>query len=144
MMKHRKLLLVLLFLIPGTVMAQEARVTPVMSKDLTELPGKEVLMITVEYPPGSTDPIHRHNARAFVFVLEGSIVMQVKGGKEVTLTPGQTFYEGPDDIHVVGRNASTTKPAKFLVFFIKDKDAPVLVPVSGETATKSHKGGDHK
>jgi len=140
-MKHKKLMLVLLFLIPGTVMAQEARVTPLMSKDLTELPGKEVLMITVEYPPGSTDPIHRHNARAFVYVLEGSIVMQVKGGKEVTLTPGQTFYEGPDDIHVVGRNASTTKPAKFLVFFIKDKNAPVLVPVSGETATQRQKGG---
>ena len=140
-MKHKKLMLVLLFLIPGTVMAQEAKVTPLMSKDLTELPGKEVLMITVEYPPGSTDPIHRHNARAFVYVLEGSIVMQVKGGKEVTLTPGQTFYEGPDDIHVVGRNASTTKPAKFLVFFFKDKNAPVLVPVSGETATQRHKGG---
>ena len=129
-MKHKKLLLVLLFLIPGTVMAQEAKVTSLMSKDLTELPGKEVLMITVDYPPGSTDPIHRHNARAFVYVLEGSIVMQVKGEKEVTLTPGQTFYEGPDDIHVVGRNASTTEPAKFLVFFIKDKNAPVLVPVS--------------
>jgi quercetin dioxygenase-like cupin family protein len=136
-MKHTKLMLVLLFLMTGTAMAQEAKVTPVMSKDLTELPGKEVLMITVEYPPGSTDPIHRHNARAFVYVLEGSIVMQVKGGKEVTLTPGETFYEGPDDVHTVGRNASTTKPAKFLVFFIKDKSAPVLVPVSGETATKT-------
>jgi len=133
-MKHKKLLLVFLFLIPGAVMAQEAKVTPLMSKDLTELPGKEVLMITVDYPPGSTDPIHRHNARAFVYVLEGSIVMQVKGGKEVTLSPGQTFYEGPDDVHTVGRNASTTKPAKFVVFFIKDKNAPVLVPVSDETA----------
>ena len=142
-MKHRKLLLVFLFLIPGAVMAQEAKVTPLVSKDLTELPGKEVLMITVDYPPGSMDPIHRHNARAFVYVLEGSIVMQVKGGKEVTLTPGQTFYEGPDDIHVVGRNASTTKPAKFLVFFIKDKNAPVLVPVPAETATQRHKGGGH-
>jgi quercetin dioxygenase-like cupin family protein len=112
----------------GTVMAQEAKVTPLMSKDLTELPGKEVLMITVEYQPGSIDPIHRHNAHAFVYVIEGSIVMQVKGGKEVTLTPGQTFYEAPDDVHLVGRNASTTKPAKFLVFLIKDKGAPVLVP----------------
>ena len=136
-MKHKKLMLLLLFLIPGAVMAQEAKVTPLMSKDLTELPGKEVLMITVDYPPGSTDPIHRHNARAFVYVLEGSIVMQVKGGKEVTLTPGQTFYEGPDDVHTVGRNASTTKPAKFLVFFIKDKNAPVLVPVSNETANQT-------
>ncbi|MGB9178276.1 MAG: cupin domain-containing protein [Pyrinomonadaceae bacterium] len=128
-MKNTKLMLVLLFLMMGTLMAPQATVTSLMSKDLTELPGKEVLMIMVEYPPGSIDPIHRHNARAFVYVLEGSIVMQVKGGKEVTLTPGQTFYEGPDDIHLVGRNASSTKPAKFVVFFIKDKDAPVLVPV---------------
>jgi quercetin dioxygenase-like cupin family protein len=99
------------------------------SKDLPEFPGKEVLMFTVEYPPGSVDPIHRHNAHAFVYVLEGSIIMQVRGGKEVTLTAGQTFYEGPEDIHVVGRNASSTKPAKFVVFLIKDKGAPVLVPV---------------
>jgi quercetin dioxygenase-like cupin family protein len=100
-----------------------------MSQELAENPGKEVLMITVEYPPGEVDPIHRHNAQAFVYVLEGSIVMQLKGGKEVTLTPGQTFYEGPDDVHVVGRNASSTKPAKFLVVLIKNKGAPVLVPV---------------
>ena len=106
----------------------EAKVTSLMSKELAENPGKEVLMITVEYPPGSVDPIHRHNAQAFVYVLEGSIVMQVRGGKEVTLTPGETFYEGPDDVHVVGRNASSTKPAKFLVVLIKDKGAPVLVP----------------
>ena len=130
-------MLVLLFLTTGTLMAQQPTVTPqapqatvtsLMSKDLTELPGKEVLMITVDYPPGSVDPIHRHNAHAFVYVMEGSIVMQVKDGKEVTLTPGQTFYEGPGDVHVVGRNASSTKPAKFVVFFIKDKGAPVLVP----------------
>ena len=136
-MKNKKLTLVLLFLMTGTLTAQQPTVTPqaphatvteLMSKDLTELPGKEVLMITVDYPPGSVDPIHRHNARAFVYVMEGSIVMQVKGGKEVTLTPGQTFYEGPDDVHTVGRNASSTKPAKFVVFFIKDKGAPVLVP----------------
>ena len=107
---------------------QEAKVTPLFSKDLADLPGKEGVMITVEYQPGSTDPIHRHNAHAFVYVLEGSIVMQVRGGKEVTLTPGQTFYEGPDDVHTVGRNASQTKPAKFVVFFVKDKGAPILVP----------------
>ena len=135
-MKNKGLLLVLLFLIPGTLMAQkpaatkapQASVMSLTSKDLPEFPGKEVLMITVDYPPGSVDPIHRHNAHAFVYVLEGSIIMQVKGGKEVTLTPGQTFYEGPDDVHVVGRNASSTRPAKFVVFFIKDKGAPVLVP----------------
>ena len=85
-------------------------------------------MVTVVYPPGSTDPIHRHNAHGFIYVLEGSIVMQVRGGKEITLTPGQTFYEGPDDVHVIGRNASSTKPAKFLVLVINDKGALVLVP----------------
>jgi quercetin dioxygenase-like cupin family protein len=109
---------------------EEAKVTPVMSKDLADIPGKEGLMITVVYPPGSSDPVHRHNAHAFVYVLEGSIVMQVKGGKEVTLTPGQSFYEGPDDVHVVGRNASQTKPAKFVVFLVKDKGAPVFVPTN--------------
>ena len=107
---------------------KEAKVTPLFSKDLADFPGKEGLMITVEYPPGSTDPIHRHNAHGFIYVLEGSIVMQVRGGKEVTLTPGQTFYEGPDDVHVVGRNASQTKPAKFVVFFVKDKGALIVVP----------------
>ncbi len=128
-MTIKKISLVLVCLITGTLMAQEAKVTTLMSKDLTDIPGKEGLMITVEYPPGGSDPIHRHNAHAFLYVLEGSVVMQVKGGKEITLTPGQTFYEGPDDVHVVGRNASSTKPAKFLVFLVKNKGAPVLVPV---------------
>jgi quercetin dioxygenase-like cupin family protein len=114
----------------GTLVAQEAKVTELFSKDLTNLPGKEGLMVMVEYPPGSTDPIHRHNANGFIYVLEGSIVMQVRGGKEVTVTPGQTFYEGPDDVHVVGRNASKTKPAKFVVVFVKDKGAPVVVPAN--------------
>lgn len=121
--------LVLLCLFAGSLMAQPAQVSPLMTKELPDISGKEGLMITVEYQPGGSDPVHRHNAHAFIYVLEGSIVMQVKGGKETTLTPGQTFYEGPDDIHVVGRNASQTKPAKFLVFFIKDKGAPALVPV---------------
>ena len=120
-------MLVLTFLVNSTLMAQEAKVTTLMSKDLPEFPGKEGMMITVEYPPGSSDPVHRHNAHAFLYVLEGSVVMQVKGGKEVTLTPGQSFYEGPNDVHVVGRNASNSKPAKFLVFLVKDKNAPVLV-----------------
>jgi quercetin dioxygenase-like cupin family protein len=112
----------------ATTEHKEAKLTELMSKDLTDLPGKEGLMLLIEYPPGSSDPIHRHNAHGFIYVLEGSIVMQVRGGKEVTLTPGQTFYEGPEDVHVVGRNASQTKPAKFVVFFVKDKGAPVLVP----------------
>jgi quercetin dioxygenase-like cupin family protein len=128
-MKIAKLVLCLAWLTSGSLLAQEAKVTPLLSKDLTDLPGKEGLMIVVDYPPGSSDPIHRHNAHAFVYVLEGSIVMQVKGGKEVTLTPGQTFYEGPEDIHVIGRNASKTKPAKFVVFLVKDKGAPVLTPI---------------
>ena len=127
-MTFTRLILALACLMSGALVAQEAKVTPLLSKDLPNLPGKEGLMITVEYPPGSSDPIHRHNANAFVYVLEGSIVMQVRGGKQVTLSPGQTFYEGPDDVHVVGRNASQTKPAKFVVFFVKDKSAPILVP----------------
>ena len=122
----------LLFTLAGRLTAQEAVVTPLMTKELADLPGKEALMITVEYPPGSSDPVHRHNAHAFVYVLEGSVVMQVKGGKQVTLTPGQTFYEGPDDVHVVGRNASSTKPARFLVLLLKNKRAPVLVPAGPE------------
>src|SRR5499425_3172048 len=108
--------------------AESAVVNPLMLKELADIPGKEMLMITVDYPPGAVDPIHRHDAHAFVYVLQGSIVMQVRGGKEVTLVPGQTFYEGPDDIHVVGRNASSVKPAKFVVFFVKDRGAPILVP----------------
>ena len=119
-----------LSLIAGTVMAQEAKVTSLMSKDLKDFPGKELLMIMVEHVPGGSNPAHRHNAHAMVYVLEGSVVMQVKGGKQVTLTPGQSFYEGPDDVHVVDRNASRTKPAKFLVVLIKDKGAPALVPAN--------------
>lgn len=118
-----------LCLISGTATAQQAIVTPLMSKDLKDFPGKEGLLITVEYPPGASDPIHRHNAHAFVYVLEGSIVMQLKGGKQVTLTPGETFYEGPNDLHIVGRSASNTQPAKFLVFLVKEKGAPVLTVV---------------
>lgn len=127
--KRTAISLLLLCLMTSPVAAQQANVTTLMSKDLADNPGKEVLMISVEYPPGGTDPVHRHNAQAFVYVLEGSVVMQLKGGKEVTLTPGQTFYEGPDDVHVVGRSASTTRPAKMLVVLIKEKGAPVLVPV---------------
>src|SRR5271154_6462090 len=94
---------------PVTLGSDDAKVTPLMSKDLAGISGKEGVMLVVEYPPGSTDPIHRHNAQGFIYVLEGSIVMQVRGGKEVTLTRGQSFYEGPDDIHTVGRNASQTE-----------------------------------
>jgi quercetin dioxygenase-like cupin family protein len=113
----------------AAVGADDAKVTPLMTKDLTGIPGKEVTMLTVEYAPGASSTEHRHNAETFVYVLEGSVVMQVKGGKEVTLGPGQTFYESPDDVHTVSRNASSTKPARFLVFFVKQKGAPTTVPV---------------
>lgn len=119
----------LLCLVGVPLRAQEPKVTPVMTKALTDIPGKEVLMLTVEFPPGAADPVHRHNADGFVYVLEGSVVMQVKGGKQVTLTRGQTFYEGPEDVHVVGRNASRTRPAKILAVLVKDKGTPAVVPV---------------
>ena len=128
-MTTKLIALVLLCLMTGPAMAEQAKVTSLMTKDLPEIPGKEVLMIMVEHAPGGSSPVHRHNAHAYVYMLEGSVVMQVKGGKEVTLKPGQTFYEAPDDVHLVDRNASKTKPAKFLVVLIKDKGAPALVPV---------------
>jgi len=107
----------------------EATIRSLMSKDLARDPARELAMIAIEYPPGSVDPVHTHHAQALVYVLEGAIVMQVRGGTPVTLTAGQTFYEGPDDVHVIGRNASQTAPAKFLVFLVKDKGAPILTPV---------------
>jgi quercetin dioxygenase-like cupin family protein len=107
----------------------EAVVTPLVTKDLPEFKGKEGVMILVEYPPGASDPIHRHNAHAFVYVLEGSIVMQLRNAAQVTLSPGQTYYEGPDDVHIVGRNASNTRRARFVVFLVKNKGAPILEPV---------------
>lgn len=115
---------------PEAQAAPGAKVTQLMSKNLPDFPGKEGVMSTVEYLPGGSDPIHRHNADVFVYVLEGSIVVQLRGGEETTLTPGQTFYEGPDDVHVVSRNASSTEPAKFVVFFMKDIGVPVLVPAN--------------
>ncbi len=128
---HRLLLASVLFLATSTAFAEtaEVKIGPLLTRDLTGIEGKEATMLTVEYPPGGADPIHRHNAHAFVYVLEGSVIMQVKGGAPVTLHPGETFYEGPSDVHIVGRNASTTAPAKFVVFMVKDKGTPILVPV---------------
>ncbi len=125
--------LVLAFGALGVLSAQPARavdpiVMPLMLKQLADVPGREVLMITVDYPPGTVEHTHRHDAHAFVYVLEGTIVMGVRGGKEVTLTPGQTFYEGPTDVHTVGRNASTTKPAKFVVVLLKKKGVDAVLP----------------
>lgn len=123
-----KRICLLLCLAASTTLAQDAKVTTLLTRDLAGIPGKEGSMLTVEYAPGASSAIHRHNANTFVYVLEGSVVMQVKGGPEVTLGPGQTFYESPDDIHTVSKNASATKPAKFLVFFVKEKGAPGTVP----------------
>jgi len=108
--------------------APQPIVVPIMQKDVADVPGREMLMLSVEYPPGAVETIHRHDAYAFVYVLEGSVIEQVRGGKEVTLTPGQTFYEGPNDVHTVGRNASTTQPAKFLVVMLKKKGADAVLP----------------
>lgn len=119
----------LLLFAVGSVAAQPGpRIVELMSKELPDVPGKEVLMMTVEYPPGGADPVHRHDAHGFIYVLDGSIVMQVRGKSEVALTPGQTFYEGPSDVHTVGRNASTTQPATFLVILVKDKGVAALLP----------------
>lgn len=132
MMKFRTLA-VLLLLATCAAGAQaappEAHVTPLMTKALADHPGKEATVITVEYPPGGESPVHRHNAHAFVYVLEGSIVMGVRGGKTVTLGPGETFYEGPDDVHTISRNASAAEPAKFLVVLMKNSGEPISMPV---------------
>jgi quercetin dioxygenase-like cupin family protein len=121
----------------STLMAQKAvtssmtreTITPLITKDLAGVPGEQTLMYTVDFPPGFSSPVHRHNAQVSVYVLEGSVVMQVRGQKELTLGPGQSFYEDPSDIHIVSRNASSTKPAKFLVFLINQKGAPLVIPV---------------
>jgi quercetin dioxygenase-like cupin family protein len=128
-MMKATLVAVLLSALARPLLAQQNVVTPLMTKVLPDMPGKEALMLTVVYPPGGADPVHRHNAHAFVYVLEGTVVMQLKGQKPVTLTAGQTFYEGPDDVHVVGRSASATKPAKIVVLLLKKQGAPALVPV---------------
>jgi quercetin dioxygenase-like cupin family protein len=133
--------LVLSLMLGAAVQAHAAppgpAVTALMNKALEDYPGKEVLMITVDFPPGAVDPLHRHDAHGFIYVLEGSIVMGVKGGKEQTLVPGQTFYEGPHDLHTVGRNASKTRPAKFLVFLLKDKNKPAVIPVAQSQSLSS-------
>jgi len=117
----------------GSVSAQpaapQAEVQQVISKELGDLPGKEGLVLRVTYPPGSSDQVHRHDAHGFVYVQEGSDVMQVRGGQPVTLHAGQGFYEGPNDVHVVGRNASKTQPAKLVVFLVKNTGAPILTLV---------------
>jgi quercetin dioxygenase-like cupin family protein len=125
-----KVFLLLSWAIASASAAEPGRVTELMTKALANGPGKEVTMITVDYPPGAVDPVHRHYASAFVYVVEGSVVMQMKGGKKFTLHPGQIFYEDPNGVHLIGRNASDTKPAKFLVLLVKDKGAPILVPAN--------------
>ena len=127
-MKTTMKMLIAGFAVATCATAQQAKVTTLRTQDLSGIAGKEGTLLSVEYPPGGSSAEHRHNAHTFVYVLEGSVVMQVKGGKEVTLGPGQTFYESPDDVHTVSRNASTTKPARFVVFFVKEKGAPLTVP----------------
>ena len=133
-MSYVRTLGAMLVLVVGAQLAAPAHaapqpiVVPIMQKDVADVPGREMLMLSVEYPPGAVETIHRHDAYAFVYVLEGSIIEQVRGGKEVTLSPGQTFYEGPNDVHTVGRNASTTKPAKFLVVMLKKKGVDAVLP----------------
>lgn len=129
-MSYRRVVIVLggaLLTAPAHAAPQPV-VVPVMQKDLADIPGKEMLMLTVEYPPGTVESVHRHDAYAFLYVLEGTIVEQVRGGKEVTLTRGQTFYEGPDDVHIVGRNASATQPARFVVVLVKKKGVDAVLP----------------
>jgi quercetin dioxygenase-like cupin family protein len=117
----------------GSATAQQmppmAKVKELMTRQLPDYPGKEALMIEVVYPPGGADPIHRHDAHGFIYVLEGTIVMGVRGGEPVTLTAGQTFYEGPSDVHTIGHNASATEPARFLVMLLKNSGSPILTPV---------------
>jgi quercetin dioxygenase-like cupin family protein len=124
-----KKLLFVLCLMTGSLVAQNANVTPLLTKDMPDVAGKEASMVIVSYPPGGSSAPHRHNSDLFVYMLEGNMVMQLKGGKEVTIGPGQTFYEGPEDIHVVSKNASATEPAKFLVFSVREKGTPSLIPV---------------
>jgi quercetin dioxygenase-like cupin family protein len=131
-MNRCKTLAAALLLTSVTANAQQPlpppQVTPLLTQILADQPGKEAVLMTVEYPPGGGDPVHRHDAHGFIYVLEGSIVMGVRGGESVTLKPGQTFYEGPNDVHTVGRNASLTEPARFLVVLLKNKDNPVFIP----------------
>ena len=128
-MKRTAALVLSLSLAGSVLPAQTDPVKTLMTQDLSGVPGREVSMITVDYPPGASTPAHTHHAQALVYVLEGSIVMQAKGKEPVTLTKGQTWSEGPDDVHVVSRNASTSAPAKYLVFMVKDKGAPILTPL---------------
>jgi quercetin dioxygenase-like cupin family protein len=126
----KNLLLIIPFFLAVASAAEPpaAVATPLMLKELTDIPGKEALMLHVVYPPGSRDQAHRHDAHAFIYVLEGSIVMQLKGSEPVTVKAGQVFYEGPDDVHLIGRNASATQPASFVVVLIKKRGAEVVLP----------------
>ena len=122
------LLPTLLCIVSGSLEAQGPQVKTLVTKDLASAAGQEALILMVEYAPGESEPVHRHNAQAFVYVLEGSVVMQVKGQPPVTLSAGETFYEAKADVHLVGRNASQSERARFVVFLVKEKGAPVALP----------------
>jgi quercetin dioxygenase-like cupin family protein len=111
----------------GSANAQVGTVTRLMTRDLPDVPGKEGMMETVAFAPGEVSQPHRHNADLFVYVLEGSVITQVKGGVAQTVHAGEVFYESPTDLHIVSRNASETQPAKLLVFYVKVKGAPPTV-----------------
>lgn len=133
MLRHRRvaqaIVLGIISLITGSVAAEDATIRQILSQELIGLNGKEGVLLTVEYAPSASSAKHRHHAYTFVYVLEGTVVMQIEGGDAVTLGPGETFYESPDDIHLVSKNASDSERAKFLVFFVKEKIAPQLVPL---------------
>ena len=127
-------LLVGVLALPGHAPAGEPSASPavveLLTRNLLGTSNREVRMLTVAYLPGGASRPHRHDAQVFVYVLEGAMTMQVDGAAAVTLGPGQTFYEGPHDVHRVSANASQTEPAKILVVMIKDKRKPASRPVT--------------
>ncbi|MEO7728520.1 MAG: cupin domain-containing protein [Burkholderiales bacterium] len=125
----------LFLLLPALAAAQSSGAAPqssrkiLMVKDLPDFPGKEATVLIVEYPPGTSNPPHRHNGHVFLHVLEGQLNAQVKGGELTVLNPGSTYYESPTDIHIISRNPSSTVPAKAMIFLIHDQGAPLSTPV---------------
>jgi quercetin dioxygenase-like cupin family protein len=127
-----KATLVLLMAFCPLVRAADTTATPppaslasLMTRDLSFAPDKEVVVLTVTYPGGATSLPHRHDAPVFVYVLEGQVTMQVRGSAAVTLKQSDTFYEAPEDVHLVSANASQSAVAKLLVVMIKDKGKPL-------------------
>jgi quercetin dioxygenase-like cupin family protein len=122
-------------LIPAIASAQTAGAAPqssrkvLMTKDLADFPGKEALVYLIDYPPGTNNLPHRHDAHVFLHILSGQLNAQVKGGELTVLNPGDTYYESPNDIHIVSRNPSSTTPAKAILFMVHNKGAALSTPV---------------